>query len=99
MHMSSLSTCLEYKTYQTIGTQSVPGINTLFKDVANLYKKNPKFQSSLIVTLFKAAIAKEKFGTSARREESVVHFYHYIAIYNPKATSVISANLGGPFIW
>ena len=68
----------------------------MFNEVAVLCEKNPEFQSSLIVALFKAAVCKEKFGTNAKTEESVVNFYHFIATFNAKAVLVVSANLCGP---
>eukprot|EP00957_Ditylum_brightwellii_P005313 405187-Ditylum_brightwellii.AAC.1 len=61
-------------------------MQALFNNAAYLYKKNPKFQSSLIVFLFQAAVAKEKSSANAKTEEK---------IYDPKAASVPSANLGG----
>ena len=95
-YMTELNTRLENKPYQTIGNNSVPGIRTMFNEAADLCEKNPKFQSSLTVALFKAAMAKEKFGSNARTEEKVVNFYRFIQTYDPKAAAALSANLGGP---
>eukprot|EP00957_Ditylum_brightwellii_P109771 8372336-Ditylum_brightwellii.AAC.1 len=65
-YMACLDRYLEHKIYQTIGYDSVPGIWALFNNVADLCEKNPKFQSSLIVALFEAAVAKEKSGANAK---------------------------------
>ena len=86
----------QHKSYQAIGDESAPGIRTFFNEAADLCEKNPKLQSSLIVALFKAAMAKEKFGNNAKMEEIVVNFYRYIATHDAKAASVLSANLNGP---
>ena len=95
-HMAKLDKCLKEKSHPTVGEKSVPGIRTLFNEAAVLCEKNPEFQSSLIVALFKAAVCKEKFGTNAKTEESVVNFYRFIATFDAKAASVVSANLRGP---
>jgi len=59
-------------------------------------RETPKLQGYLILALFKAAVAKENFGKSARTEEIVTNFYRYVNTYNSKAAEVVSANLGGP---
>ena len=94
--MSQLDTHLVYKSYSKVGNDSVPGPKTLFNEAADLCEKNPKFQSSLIVALLKAAMAKEKTGSNAKTDEKVVNFYRFIKTYDPKAAAVLSANLGGP---
>eukprot|EP00957_Ditylum_brightwellii_P113878 8681754-Ditylum_brightwellii.AAC.1 len=94
--MASLDKHLEHKSYQTIGTNLAPGIRTMLNEVADLCKKNPKLQSSLIVALFKAAMAKEKYGSNAKLEEMVVNFFRCIHTYNPKAPAVLLANLCRP---
>eukprot|EP00957_Ditylum_brightwellii_P201478 15325830-Ditylum_brightwellii.AAC.1 len=94
--MACLDRHLEHKTYQTIGYDLVLGIYTLFNNAAALCEKNPNFQSSLIVALFKSAVAKEKSGANAKTEERIVNFFQFIWTHNPKAASVLSANLGGP---
>ena len=97
-HMSKFSQQLKDTKYQTIGDNSVPGMKVLFEQAADLCERNPKFEGSLIVALFKAAVAKEKFGKNARTKEMVTNFYRYVNTYNPKAAEVVSANLGGPGI-
>eukprot|EP00957_Ditylum_brightwellii_P110126 8399205-Ditylum_brightwellii.AAC.1 len=58
-HMACLDRHLEHKTYQTIEYNLVPCMWALFKNAADLYEKNPKFQSSLIVALLKAVVVQE----------------------------------------
>eukprot|EP00957_Ditylum_brightwellii_P021557 1625337-Ditylum_brightwellii.AAC.1 len=94
--MASLDKHPEHKSYQTIGTNSVPGIWTMLNKAADLCKKNPKLQCSLIVALLKATMAKEKYGSNAKSEEMVVNFYRCVHTYDPNAAAVLSANLCGP---
>ena len=46
--------------------------------------------------LFKAAIAKEQYGSNAATEEKVINFFRFIQTFDPKAAEVLSANLRGP---
>eukprot|EP00957_Ditylum_brightwellii_P152853 11634313-Ditylum_brightwellii.AAC.1 len=95
--MDPLDGHLKHKTYQTIGYDLISGIQDLFNTAADLCEKNPQFQSSLIVVLFKAAVTKEKIGANAKTEERVVNFFPFIQTYDPNAASVLSANIGGPY--
>ena len=71
-------------------------MDILFKNAKQLCKDNPKFKDSLIVALFRAAIAKNKNGHNAATEEKVVNFYRFINTYNPKLSQVVAGNLHGP---
>eukprot|EP00957_Ditylum_brightwellii_P141342 10769579-Ditylum_brightwellii.AAC.1 len=71
-------------------------MQALFNNAADLCENNPTFQNSFIIALFKAAVAKEKSDANAKTEETVVNFFQFIQIYDPKAALVLSANLGGP---
>eukprot|EP00957_Ditylum_brightwellii_P209966 15364431-Ditylum_brightwellii.AAC.1 len=73
-YMAHLEGHLEHKTYQSIVYVLVPGIWALFNNTADLCEKNPKFQSSLVVALFKAAVAKEKSGANAKTERESSEF-------------------------
>ena len=94
--MSNLAGNLQGTKFQKIGDDSVPGMQILFEQAGDLCKANTKFQSSLIVALFKAAVAKENWGKNAKTEERVTNLFRFINTYDPKAAEVISANLGGP---
>ena len=94
--MSNFAGNLQGTKFQKIGDDSVPGMQILFEQAGDLCKANPKFQSSLIVALFKAAVAKEKWGKNDKTEERVTNFFRFINTYDPKAAEVVSANLGGP---
>ena len=56
------------------------------------------FQSSLVVSLLKAAVAKatSKDGNNKRTDVQVLKFIRLIGTYDKKAAEVVSANLGGP---
>eukprot|EP00957_Ditylum_brightwellii_P013505 1018907-Ditylum_brightwellii.AAC.1 len=71
-------------------------MQALFNNTADLCEKNPTFQSSFIVALFKATVVKEKSGANAKTEERVVDFFQFIQTYNHNADLVLSANIGGP---
>ena len=75
---------------------SVPGLDTFLGQVADAFKKNPKFSDSLIVALMKAAATKVLHGSNAATEEKVLNFHRYLQTYNPAAARVLSANLSGP---
>jgi len=49
--MLTLSKDLPHKTYRTIGEESAPSVDTLFRDAEELYNKNPEFRSSLSVAI------------------------------------------------
>ena len=71
-------------------------MDILFKNAKQLCKDNPKFKDSLIVALFRAAIAKNINGNNAATEEKVVNFYRFINTYNPKLSQVVEGNLHNP---
>ena len=64
--MSNFAGNLQGTKFQKIGDNYVTGMQILFEQAGDICKANPKFQSSLIVALFKAAVAKEKWGKNAK---------------------------------
>ena len=86
------------KTYKKNDDESVPGMRVLFDKAAELCEKNPKMANSLVITLLKAAVAKEQFGRSAKYEEKAINFFRFLRTFDPKAAEVVSANLGGPSV-
>ena len=94
--MSELSKRIPVKTFKPIVEDSVPGIEALFKDAAELCKKNPSFQSGLVVALVKGAVAREKYGSNAQLQEKVVNFYCFLRTYDKRAAQMVSANMQGP---
>ena len=70
-YMSKLHKRLPNKTYKCVGKDSAPGLDTIFADAGELCSKNPMFRSSLSVAIFKAAVAKAKYGKNAALEEKL----------------------------
>ena len=64
-HISELSAKLKTKTFRLVSEDSCPGIDVLFKNVKQLCNDNPRFKDSIIVSLFRAAIAKNKHVASS----------------------------------
>jgi len=95
-YMAKLAKRMPDKTFKAIGEDAAPGMVTLFENLAEACKKNPNFQSSLVVAMLKAAAAKELHGNNAATEEKVVNFFRFIQTYDAKAAQVLSANLSGP---
>ena len=56
--MSRLHEQMQHKNYKLPICGKAPGMNVVFKKAAELCTLNPKFQSSLVVSLLKAAVAK-----------------------------------------
>ena len=94
--MSELSAKLKIKIFRLASEDSCPGMDILFKNTKQLCNDNPKFKDSLIVALFRAAIAKNKYDHNAATEGKVMNFYRFINTYNPKLSQVVSGNLHGP---
>ena len=92
-HLLRLDRQIKVKTYQSIGEESVPGMHTLFKDAVQICEKNPGFEDSLIVALFRAAVAKGKGSANTKSEEIVVNSFRYIQTFCPAAASALSAIL------
>ena len=90
------STNLPRATITSISHGEVPGVNTVFKEAAKLYKDNPKFRQSVIVSLLQGAVAKAKFGSNAATEERCVNFFRYIRSISKVAYSALRINLNGP---
>eukprot|EP00957_Ditylum_brightwellii_P006955 526496-Ditylum_brightwellii.AAC.1 len=87
--MAKLSNQLPNKLFKITGEGSAPGMKSFFENAEELCRRNPKFQSSIIVALLKAACAKEQHGSNAATDEKVV-----ISTYEKKAAEVMSTNLG-----
>ena len=68
-YMSKLHKRPPNKTYKCAGEDAGPGLDTIFANAAELCKRNPSFRSSLGVAIFKAAIAKTKYGKNATLED------------------------------
>ena len=94
--MLTLSNDLPHKTYRSIGEESAPSVDTLFRDTEELYNKNPEFRSSLSVAILKGAVAKTIHGDNVAVEEKLVNFYRFLRTYDKQASQVLSANLNGP---
>ena len=93
-YISTIPTCRTKFNYA--GDSSVPGLDSFLDNVAEAYKKDPKFSDSVIVALMKAAVAKTLHGSNTKAEEKVINFYRFLQTYNPKTFEVVSANLNGP---
>ena len=66
---------------------------SFFKDAADMYEGNPEFRGSLVVGLLKATISRTKGKGNTNMDETVINFYRCVAIYNPQAVMIVSANL------
>ena len=96
--MSLLHEEIENKPYMIHSGGAAPGMNVVFKKAADMCKTNPTFQSSLVVALLKAAVAKalSPKGSNAKTPIEVTNFIRLIGTYDKKASQVVSTNLGGP---
>ena len=93
--MSQLSVKLK-KIFSLASEDSCLGMDILSKNSKQLCDDNPKFIDSLIIVLFRAAIANNKHDHNAATEDKVVNFYRFVNTYNPKLYQVVSGNLRGP---
>ena len=98
--MSSLHQNMQHKNYNLPTCGKAPGMNVVFKSAAELCSLNPKFQSSLVVSLLKAAVAKatSKNGNNERNDVQVLNFIRLIGTYDKKAAKICRHNLGCFFI-
>ena len=96
--MARLDKQLLHKTYKLHAGGASPGMSVAFNKADELCRQNPTFQSSLVVSLLKAAVAKATSpkGSNAKTDVQVFNFIRLIATYDKKASQVVSANLGGP---
>ena len=96
--MARLDKQLLHKTYKLHAGGATPGMSVVFNKADELCRQNPTFQSSLVVSLLKAAVAKATSpkGSNAKTDVQVFNFIRLIATYDKKASQVVSANLGGP---
>eukprot|EP00957_Ditylum_brightwellii_P066118 5015512-Ditylum_brightwellii.AAC.1 len=91
-----LSTCLCKGTVYSVSDGEVPGVKTIFEDVAKLYEENPECWDSVIVSLLKGAAVKSKFGSNAATEKRCVNFFCYIQSISKTVYSALRINLDGP---
>ena len=96
--MSKINENLPKKIYDISSCGVDPGMSVVFNKAAELCRQNPNFQSSLAVSLLKAAVAK---ATSPKRSNAktdviVLNFIRLIGTYDKKAAHVVSANIGWP---
>ena len=73
-------------------------MSVLFNKVEDLCRQNPNFHSILVVSLFKAAVAKKTSPkvSNAKIDVIVLNFIRLIITYDKKSAQVVSANIGGP---
>ena len=73
-------------------------MSAVFNKAKGLCRQNPSFESSLVVSLLKAAVAKvtSPKGSNAKTDLQVLHFILLIRTYDNKVSHVVSVNLGGP---
>ena len=96
--MARLDKLLPKKNYKLHTGGAAPGMNAVFQKAAELCNTNPTFQSSLVVSLLKAAVAKgtSTIGANAKTPVKVLNFIRLIGTYDKNAAQVVSANVGGP---
>ena len=70
-------------------------MRNLFDNAEQLCRDNPDMQSSIVIMLLKATVAKGLHGKNAKTNEEVVNFIRYLHTFDPKAAEVFSANVGG----
>ena len=96
--MARLNKTLPQKTYKLHTNGTAPGMSVMFRQAEELCKQNPKFQSSLVVLLLNASVAKATSakGSNAKTDLKVLNFIRLIGTYDKRAAQVVSTNLGGP---
>ena len=72
-------------------------MSVVFNKAEELCRQNTKFQSSLVVSLLKAAVAKATSlkGNNSKTDVIVLNFILLIKTYDKKAAQVVSANISG----
>ena len=95
--MARLDKQLLHKTYKLHAGGASPGMSVAFNKADELCRQNPTFQSSLVVSLLKAAVAKvtSPKRSNAKTDLQVLHFILLIRTYDNKVSHVVSVNLGG----
>ena len=70
----------------------------MFNKAEELCRHNPNFQSSLVVSLLKAALAKATSPKSSNVKTDIIvlNFINLIRTYDKKSPQVVSANIVGP---
>ena len=96
--MPKLNENLPNKFYKLSSCGVAPGMSVVFNKTEELCTQNPKFQSSLVVSLLKTAVAKAASpkGSNNKTDVIVLHFIHFIGTYEKKAARVVTENIGGP---
>ena len=89
---------LMHKTYMLHTGGAALGMSAVFNKAKGLCRQNPSFESSLVVSLLKAAVAKvtSPKGSNAKTDLQVLNFILLIQTYDNKVSHVVSVNLGGP---
>ena len=95
--MSKLNENVPNKIYNISNCGVAPGMIVVFNKAEELCRKNPNFQSSLVVSFSKAAVAKATSpkGSNAKIDVIVLNFIRLIGTYDKKSDQVVSANIGG----
>ena len=72
-------------------------MSVVFNKAEELCRQNTKFQSSLVVSLLKAAVAKATSlkGNNSKTDVIVLNFILLIKTYDKKAAQVVSENISG----
>ena len=70
----------------------------MLNKVDELCRHNTNFQSSLVVSLLKAAVenATPLRGSNSKTNVIVLNFICFIGTYDKKVAQVVSTNIGGP---
>ena len=78
-----------------------PGMSVVFNKSEELCRQNPNFQSSLMVSLLKSAVAKATppKGSNIKTDIIGLKLILLIETYDKKSAKVVSANIGGPGDW
>ena len=72
-------------------------MSVVFNKAEKLCRQNPNFQSSLVVSLLKAAVAKAtpRKESNTKTDVIVLNFICLIRTYEKKSDQVVSSNIGG----
>mmetsp|Transcript_16974 Transcript_16974/g.27420 ORF Transcript_16974/g.27420 Transcript_16974/m.27420 type:complete len:102 (-) Transcript_16974:238-543(-) len=89
-YVSTLPAC--QTTFNYVVEDSVPGLDSFLRNVADAFKKEPMFQDSLLVSLMKAAVTTLLHGSNAATEEKVINFYRFLQTYSPNTARIVSRN-------
>ena len=96
--MSKLNGNFPKKIYKLSSCGVDPGMSVVFNKAEELCRQNPKFQSSLVVSLLKAAVERSTSpkGSNAKTDIIVLNFILLIGTYDKKSDQVLYVNIGGP---